>query len=58
LKPSIAKVYEILIGNVYQRAGFIAHTKIAYKPCGEDFYDERQYIDVELSNYGEKYRRN
>jgi hypothetical protein len=58
LKPSIAKVYDVLIDNVYQRAGFIAHTKIAYLPKGrKDFYDDSQYKKVDVNNKGKQYRK-
>jgi len=56
LKPTIAKIYNILIDGVYERAAYIAHTKISYKPEGEDFYDKAENKAVELSHVGEKYR--
>ena len=56
LKPTIAKVYEVLIDGVYQRAAFIAHTKIAYRPKGDDYYDNDQYKELDIKTV-KKYRR-
>lgn len=57
LKSAIAKVYEVLVDGVYQRAAFIAHTKIAYKPKGDDYYDNGQYRQLDIKTV-KKYRRN
>ena len=56
LKPAIAKIYEVLIDGVYQRAAFIAHTKIAYRPKGDDYYDNDQYKELDIKTV-KKYRR-
>ena len=57
LKPTITQIYNILIDGVYQRAGYIAHTKISYKPKGEDFYDKSEWNIVEVTDKGKKYRK-
>ena len=56
LKSDIAKIYDVLIDGVYKRAGYIAHTKIAYKPKGKDHYDSGEHEVVPLSQTGTKYR--
>lgn len=57
LNPSVAEIYNSLIGGVYQRAAFIAHTKISYKPQGKDFYDDSEWDIVEVNEAGKKYRK-
>ena len=58
LKPTISEIYDSLIEGIYERAAYIAHTKISYKPEGADYYDPEQYEPVEISDIGKKYRRN
>ena len=49
LKPTVARIYEVLIDNVYQRAGYIAHLKISYFPEGhKDEYDKSSWEKVEV----------
>lgn len=57
LKNDVSKLANILVENTYQRAGYIAHTKIAYKPKGDDFYDRKQYHKNHAESKGKKYRR-
>lgn len=58
LKPTIAEVYETLVDDVYSRAAFLAHTKMSYKPKGEDGYRDEQWNDPEVSDvYKKKYKR-
>lgn len=46
LKPAVAKVAEVLLDGIYQRAAYIAHTKISYKAKGKDHYDYSQFNKV------------
>jgi len=46
LKPDVCKLAELLLENTYQRAAYIAHTKIAYKAKGADHYDNDQYVET------------
>lgn len=58
LKNDIADIYDTLIEGTYQRAAYIAHTKISYEPKDDDYYDPEQYERIPaMSEYGEKYRR-
>jgi len=57
LKLSITNLYNNMIECFYQRAAFFAHTKISYEPKGKDFYDPSQWIPIECSDYGRKYRK-
>ena len=51
LKPTVARIYEALIDNVYQRAGYIAHLKISYFPEGsKDEYDKSSWDKAEVDN--------
>tara|TARA_Y100000310_G_C20548022_1_gene746591 strand:+ start:360 stop:1181 length:822 start_codon:yes stop_codon:yes gene_type:complete len=57
LKETVGKVYEVLADNVYQRAAWIAHTKLSYQ-VGEgedDFYDDSQYDKKDIKEV-KKYR--
>lgn len=56
LKPDVVRMANILVENTYQRAGYIAHTKISYKPKGKDFYDDKQYHKDHEQSKGAKYR--
>jgi hypothetical protein len=57
LKPWVVGIYEVLINGVYQRAGYIAHAKISYKPKGADEYENCQWDKTGITNnIGEKYR--
>ena len=50
LKPTVARIYEVLIDNVYQRAGYIAHLKISYFPEGyKDEYDKSSWEKVNVN---------
>ena len=45
LKPKIQPIAQMLIDETQVRAGYFAHTKIAYKSkTGKDYYDESQWI--------------
>ena len=57
LNPTVAMIYNILIEGIYERAGYIAHTKISYKPNGEDFYDSSEWNIAENIIEGKKYRK-
>jgi len=57
LKPDVIRIANILVENTYQRAGYIAHMKIAYIPKGEDYYDDNQYHENHDDSKGKKYRR-
>jgi len=46
LKPDVAKLAQMLLDNTYQRAAYIAHTKLAYRAKNGDFYDSRQHRAV------------
>ena len=56
LKPDVIRIANILVENTYKRAAFIAHTKISYKPKGDDFYDQNQYHKNHEESTGRKYR--
>jgi hypothetical protein len=57
LKPSVANIYNGLIEGVYERAGYFAHTKIAYKQKNNDAYNHTEWNVVECSEAGKKYRK-
>ena len=57
LKPDIAEIYDVLIDGVYERAAYLAHTKIAYIPDGFDYYDDDQYEKVGLSRFKSKQQK-
>lgn len=57
LKPDVVRLANILVENTYKRAGYIAHTKIAYKPKGDDHYDDSQYHKRHEPSNGIKYRK-
>jgi hypothetical protein len=45
LKPKIQPIAQMLIDETQVRAGYFAHTKIAYKSkTGKDYYDKSQWI--------------
>jgi len=54
IKSDVARLAEILLENTYQRAAFLAHTKLAYRAKGGDHYDNDQYDSVGVST---KYHR-
>ena len=56
LKPDVIRIANILVENTYKRAAYIAHTKISYKPKGNDFYDNEQYHNNHEKSTGIKYR--
>lgn len=56
LKPDVVRIANILVENTYQRAAYIAHTKISYIPEGKDFYDNDQYHKNHEESNGIKYR--
>lgn len=56
LKMDVVRIANVLVENTYQRAGYIAHTKISYKPKGKDFYDDKQYHKDHEQSKGAKYR--
>lgn len=56
LKGDVAKIYNVLIEGTYKRAGYIAHTKMAYK-TSKDFYDKTQYAKKGTSNHGKIFRK-
>lgn len=51
LKPDVHRVAEILLENIYQRAAYIAHTKIAYVAKDGDYYDQDQCLPVGVQKY-------
>ena len=57
LKPDIVKLANDLVQNTYKRAGYIAHTKISYKPVGADRYDGEQYHENHEPSFGDKFRK-
>jgi hypothetical protein len=57
IKKDVVRIANILVKNTYQRAAFIAHTKIAYKPKGKDHYDNSQYHQRHQISHGKKYRK-
>jgi len=57
LKPFIFDIYKTLIKDVYKRAAYIAHCKIAYKPEDEDHYNREQWDkEIDDKHVGLKYR--
>ena len=56
LKPDVVRIINILVENTYQRAAYIAHTKISYIPEGTDFYDKDQYHKNHEESKGKKFR--
>ncbi len=46
LKPDVCKLAELLLENTYQRAAYIAHTKISYRAKAGDHYDNDQYVET------------
>jgi Zn-dependent peptidase ImmA (M78 family) len=56
LKPTIAKLYGILSDGIYQRAGYIAHVKMSYKPKECDTYNTNEDIPIKVKNKAKKYR--
>lgn len=57
IKGDVVRMANILAENTQQRAAYIAHTKIAYKPSGSDFYDQSQYHANHEQSTGKKYRK-
>lgn len=57
LKPDIVRIANILVDGTQQRAAYLAHTKIAYKPESDDFYDDDQFHRNHETSHGIKYRR-
>jgi hypothetical protein len=54
LKPTVAKLADILLDGTYQRAAFVAHTKMAYR-VQEDRYNSAQHERVGVRDkYGPK----
>lgn len=52
------RLANVLAENTQQRAGYIAHTKIAYRPKdGVDFYDDNQFHRDHPGSTAAKYRR-
>jgi len=58
IKQDVIDMANVIVTNTYQRAAFIAHTKMSYRPDDEDFYDENQYHENHDDSHGEKYRKN
>lgn len=54
LKATVGQIAQILLDGTYQRAAFVAHTKISYKAKDGDFYDRNQYRKVGVRG---KYQR-
>jgi len=58
LKPAIAEIHDVLIDRYYERAAYVAHRNISYRPQGEDHYRNHQWDGSGLfSDAGEKYRK-
>ena len=59
IKEDVYQLSEILLQNTYQRAAYIAHTKIAYVPKADDFYDDDQWDHVGVKpKYKRRSKRN
>lgn len=40
IKNDVIKIADVLLHGTYKRAAYFAHTKIAYRTDGDDFYDQ------------------
>ena len=55
LKPDVAYIAQLLLNNTYQRAAYIAHTKLSYRSKSGDFYDDSQFRVIGVKpKYGNK----
>jgi hypothetical protein len=57
IKADVIRMANVLSENTQQRAAYIAHTKLAYRPGGSDFYDKSQFHDNHSDSAGSKYRK-
>lgn len=46
IKKDIARIAQVLVDGTYQRAAFLAHTKMSYRPKGDDHYDVAEDVPV------------
>lgn len=58
IKKDVQSIANILVKNKYQRAAYIAHCKISYKPKQKesDYYDQSQFNPTGIKSEGLKYR--
>ena len=59
LKPDVIEIANVLVKNIYKRAGYFAHTKISYAPSCDalDHYDADQWHRNHQDSEGGKFRR-
>lgn len=51
IKPDVARLAQVLVENTYQRAAYIAHTKIHYPAKNGDHYDDAQNDPIGVTEY-------
>lgn len=57
LKPDVARLAEVLVHKTYQRAAYLAHTKIRYVTDGPDYYDRAQHAPIGVTPYKARSRK-